>query len=132
MTDSITICNTNRTLDGWTCTGERMATRKTQAKAEPGEGFVYAVRIEVIQGFSLLKIGATTAPYERFLNFGNRASLFCLSPPHKNFFENESILHECFSSYRIPRGPAHKGTAELFNISMTYFLESMPELELKK
>lgn len=96
--------------------------------APRGFGFVYAARIDVVQGFTLLKIGATQSPYFRMSNFGDKASLFCVSPPCTNFWENEDILHQFFAAYRVPRRPHQGAQAELFNLSMPYFLSHLPQL----
>lgn len=92
-------------------------------------GFIYAARIEVLQGFTLLKIGATRSPKIRFSCFGNRSNLFCVSPPCTNFWENEEILHKCFSKYRVPTRPNRGAQAEFFNLSMPYFLNHLPDLK---
>ncbi len=109
--------------------------KKISAFSKLGEGlnaqwgFVYAARIDVAQRFTLLKIGATCSPYTRLSNFGKKASLFCVSPPCTNFWENEEILHAFFAEYRVPPRPHHGSQAEFFNLSMPYFLSHLPLLE---
>lgn len=97
-------------------------------------GYCYAVKIPVIQGVTLIKIGATTMPKARLQNIGKKGTIFCVSPPCLNYWENEEILHRYYQQYRIPPRP-HKGVqAELFNISLAYLFQTMPSLvyETKK
>lgn len=91
-------------------------------------GFVYAARIDVCQGFRLIKIGATRTPQARLQCFGAKASLFCVSPPHRNFWENEEILHEFFRKYRVPARPGKSIQSEFFNMSIPYFIDHLPSL----
>ena len=97
-------------------------------QCEKNYGCVYAAKVPVLQGFSLLKIGATSSPKSRLSNCVGKASIFAISPSHLNFWENEMILHEYFKRFRVPCRP-HKGVqAEFFNISISYFIKMMPEL----
>lgn len=99
-----------------------------------GYGYCYAVKIPIIQGVSLIKIGATRMPKTRLQNIGTKGTIFCVSPPHLNFWENEEILHNQYNQHRIPPRP-HKGVqAELFNISLIHLFQTMPNLvyETKK
>lgn len=91
-------------------------------------GYCYAVKIPVLQGFYLVKIGATRTPKSRLSNIGRKGTIFCLSPPHLNFWENEEILHEYFQQFRVPARPGKGVQGEFFNISLKYFFEKMPEL----
>lgn len=117
----------------WTYSKEKSAFRKLGQEAEKGYGFVYAIRIEVAQGFTLLKIGATRDLQTRFSNFNKRtATLFCVSPAHANFWENEEILHNTFAEYRVPPRPGRGVQAEFFNLSMPYFLKHLPALIYEK
>lgn len=120
-------------IKGWEYSNERKCLLKRSKKPNEEFGYVYAIRIEVAQGFSLLKIGATRNPKDRFLNFSKcKATLFCISPPHRNFWENEEILHNTFAKYRVPSRPEKGVQAEFFNLSMPYFLSHLPELFYKK
>ncbi len=92
-------------------------------------GYCYAVKIPIIQGISLIKTGATTMPRTRLRNIGKRETIFCVSPPCLNYWENEELLHNYYSQFRIPSRP-HKGVqAELFNISLTHLFKTMPVLK---
>lgn len=113
----------------WIYSNKRSAFAKLDKGLNKDYGFVYAAKINVLQGFTLLKIGATRTPYTRFSNFGNKANLFCVSPPCMNFWENEEILHQFFAKYRVPARPHQSSQAEFFNLSMPYFLEHLPQLE---
>lgn len=112
----------------WTYSNKKSAFNHIGDGLGLGYGFVYAARIDVVQGFTLLKIGATTMPAVRSRNFGRKASLFCVSPPCINFFENEEILHEFFARYRVPARPHQGAQAEFFNLSMPYFIKHLPTL----
>lgn len=94
-------------------------------------GYCYAVRIFVMPGFYLTKIGATRSPASRFSNIP-RAKIYCLSPPHYNYYENEEILHEAFSCFRVPRKPNGKSQVELFNIDLPYFFENLPKMNYEQ
>lgn len=96
-------------------------------EARNGMGYCYAVRFKVMPGFYLTKIGATRSFKVRFTNIP-RAKIYCISPPHYNYFENEELLHKAFAEYRIPRKPNGKAQVELFNIDIPYFLKNMPDL----
>ena len=112
-------------IKGW-----KFSKKRPQVKVNcSGEyGCVYAVKIDVIQGLTLVKIGATRNPNERLLNFPARvASIYCVSPPHLNFFENEAILHEHFARFRVPSRGKGEGP-EFFNMSLPYFFEHLPTL----
>lgn len=101
---------------------------------EKGYGCCYAVKIPIIQGVCLIKIGATAEPKARLQNLRKKGTIFCVSPPHLNYWENEEILHNYYKQYRLPPRP-HKGVqAELFNISLVYLFQTMPDLvyETKK
>lgn len=66
--------------------------------------------------------------------YRKKGTIFCVSPPCLNYWENEEILHRYYQQYRIPPRP-HKGVqAELFNISRVYLFQTMPSLvyETKK
>lgn len=116
-------------IKGWTYSKEKSAFSKLGRGLSNDYGFVYAIRIEVAQGFTLLKIGATRNPSARFSSFNKRtATLFCVSPAHTNFWESEEILHKAFSKYRVPARPGKGVQAEFFNLSMPYFLEHLPSL----
>lgn len=91
-------------------------------------GFCYAVKIPIVQGFSLIKIGATGSPKSRLTNIGKKGTIFCISPPHLNFWQNEEILHEKFSKFRVPARPGKGVQAEFFNINLKYFFEHLPEM----
>lgn len=112
----------------WTYSNKTAAFKNLGAGLSADYGFVYAARIEVIQGFTLLKIGATGMPKIRLENLGNKASLFCVSPACVNFFENEEILHEFFKEYRVPKRPHQGSQAEFFNLSIPYFMKNLPPL----
>lgn len=90
-------------------------------------GYCYAVRFYVMPGFYLTKIGATKSPKSRFSSIP-RAKIYCVSPPHYNYYENEEILHEAFSRFRVPRKPNGKSQVELFNIDLKYFFENLPNM----
>ena len=109
----------------WIYSNKKSAFNKMGAGLGPNYGFVYAARIDVMQGFTLLKIGATRSPYSRLSNMGSKASLFCVSPPCINFWENEELLHEFFAEYRVPARPHQGARAEFFNLSMPYFIEHL-------
>ena len=89
-------------------------------------GFCYAVRFKVMPGFYLTKIGATSTPSR--LSAFPRTKIYCLSPPHLNYFENEEKLHKRFSELRIPRKPNGKSQVELFNIDLPYLFKNLPDL----
>lgn len=91
-------------------------------------GFCYVVKIPIIQGVSLIKIGATGSPKTRLTNIGRKGTIFCISPPHLNFWQNEEKLHDEFSKFRVPARPGKGVQAELFNISLKYFFEHLPEM----
>ena len=112
----------------WLYSNKKSALKNLDYGLGPDYGFIYAARIDVAQGFTLLKIGATRSPNSRLRNFGRKASLFCVSPPHVNFFENEEVLHQFFAKYRVPARPHQGAQAEFFNLSMPYFLEHLPML----
>lgn len=114
-------------LNGWSYSQNRT---KVKVECEKEFGCVYAVKIKVLQGY-LVKIGATRSPNVRLFGFPNRcATIFCVSPPHLNFFENEEILHSHFSKFRVPSGPVRNGVQpELFNINMSYFFKNLPKLK---
>ena len=115
-------------ISGWKYSENK---RALHIKCNEDFGCVYVVKIKVIQGVSLLKIGATRMPRERLSNFPMRcSSIFCVSTPHLNFFENEAILHDHFSAFRIPSRPNSKSRPELFNMSLTYFFQNLPDLNL--
>lgn len=119
-------------IRGWIYSNKKSAFKNMEKGLSLEYGFIYAARIDVAQGFTLLKIGATRSPLTRLSNFEKKASLFCVSPPHVNFFENEEAIHEFFAKYRVPARP-HKGIqAEFFNLSMPYFLEHLPALTYMK
>ena len=68
-------------------------------------------------------------PRTRLRNIGKRETIFCVSPPCLNYWENEELLHNYYSQFRIPARP-HKGVqAELFNISLTHLFKTMPVLK---
>lgn len=113
----------------WMYSNQKSALYKINQDYDRDFGFVYAVKIEVTQGFTLLKIGATSSLRSRLPNFGSSyAKLFCVSPLHKNFWENEEIIHAHFSKYRVPARPGKGVQAEFFNLSMPYFLSHLPPL----
>lgn len=116
-------------IKGWTYSNKRNTFSKFVSTLSNDCGFLYAARIDVVQGFSLLKIGATRSPMVRLQNFGKKSSLFCVSPPHINFWENEEKLHAFFEKYRVPARPNNGSRAELFNLSMPYFLDHLPLLD---
>lgn len=115
-------------IRGWIYSNKKSAFKNLGNGLSLDYGFIYAARIDVVQGFTLLKIGATRSPFSRLSNFGSKASLFCVSLPHINFFENEEALHEFFAKYRVPARPHQGAQAEFFNLSMPYFLEHLPML----
>lgn len=95
---------------------------------EKGMGYVYIAKIHVMNQFYLTKIGATTAPKERMMNFRN-LRICAISKPHYNFFENEGLLHDFYEKYRIPPSPKSRNSQpELFNISVKEIILTMPEL----
>ena len=78
----------------------------------------------------MIKIGATRNPVQRFSAFGKFGSLYCWSPVHFNFFENEEILHEAFKQFRVPPRPNASGDGpEIFNVGMKYFFQHLPQLD---
>lgn len=92
-------------------------------------GYVYVVKIKVTQNFSLLKIGATRDYKTRLQNYSSKtATIFCVSKPHLNFWENEEILHEAFKDFRVPARPHQGSRAEFFNMKLTDFFANMPDL----
>ena len=99
----------------------------TKEETKENMGYCYAVRFKVMPGFYLTKIGATSCFKNRLSNIPN-VKLFCISPLHYNYFENECILHEYFKKYRVPRKPNGKSQVELFNIDLPYFLKNLPEM----
>ena len=115
-------------IKNWVYSTKKTDFRFVETGAGNDYGYAYAVRLNVTAKFSLLKIGATRMPYVRFYNFGRNANLFCLSPAHRNFRENEEVLHEVFSECRIPSRPGRGVQAELFNMSMPYFFKHLPEM----
>lgn len=99
-----------------------------QENSNVGEmGYCYAVRFYIMPGFYLVKIGATRSHKMRFSSIP-RAKIYCVSPPHLNYYENEEKLHEHFSTFRVPRKPGGKSQVELFNIDLPYFFKNMPDL----
>lgn len=113
-------------LKGWKYS-QRRPNVKVQCDKE--FGCVYAVKIKVLSGH-LVKIGATREPNVRLTGFASSyATIFCVSPQHLNFFENEEILHNHFAKYRVPAKPGHRVQPELFNISLSYFFKNLPELK---
>lgn len=97
-----------------------------------GMGHIYAVKLQVMPNFYLVKIGATEMPRIRFENYlTSNSKIYCLSPAHYNCFENEQILQEHFKQYRVPAKPTTRGgnKVELFNISLTYMFQNMPTLK---
>ena len=110
----------------WRC---RIGNRDFPSGAfNPEMGFCYAVKIPVLQGFYLVKIGATSMPKARLSNIGRKGTIFCLSPPHLNFWENEEILHNYFQEFRVPPRPGRGVQGEFFNISLKYFFEKMLDI----
>ena len=110
----------------WRC---RIGNRDFPSGAfNPEMGFCYAVKIPVLQGFYLVKIGATSMPKARLSNIGRKGTIFCLSPPHLNFWENEEILHNYFQEFRVPPRPGRGVQGEFFNIRLKYFFEKMPDI----
>ena len=95
----------------------------------PEFGCCYVAKIPVLQGFSLLKIGATRMPKMRFTNIGKKGTIFCMSPPHLNFWQNEEILHKHFQDCRVPPRPGRGVRGEFFNISLKYFFENLPDIK---
>ena len=91
------------------------------------EGCVY-----VIDCIDRIKIGATNNLSTRLktlnrslCDYGNltiNKIIFTIS--HHNYYKNESILHKAFKDFQI------KNT-EMFNTTIDYFLDNMPELEFK-
>ena len=89
-------------------------------------GFVYAVKIPVTRTFSLLKIGTTHSLQSRLTGNFPANTIYATSPAHYNYFENEGLLHDFFAKYRVP--PRRGSWPELFNISLPFFLEHLPDL----
>lgn len=124
-------------IHGWAYAKERVKVTRlyhwVNSKSPSGKdlGVVYAVKFPIIGKFSIIKIGATGMPEQRLQNFGNRCSIYCVSPLHTNFFENEEILHKHFDRYRIP-GRRNCSQPEYFNMSIPFFLSHLPELDFKK
>lgn len=116
-------------LRRWRYATERK--RLPKVKCPKGMGTVYVVQLKVMKGFNLLKIGATADDArESRLGYYKKefVKMVAVSPPHINFWENESILHDFFKSYRVPNGPIKKSSPELFNVPMTFFFKNMPDL----
>lgn len=104
------------------------ATTSWIERCKSNYGCVYVAKIPVIQGFYLLKIGATSSPKTCLQSFTKRSTILAISKPHLNFWENEEILHKYFDKYRVPKRPKNNSQAELFNISLKYFFQNLPEL----
>ncbi len=95
-------------------------------------GTIYVVKLQVMPGFSLLKIGATSGDARdyRLKNYKReQVKLVAVSPWHLNYYENEEILHRHFDKYRVPKKPNSRNSRpELFNVGMAYFFENLPTL----
>lgn len=102
-------------------------TSEVKEECKQDMGYCYAVRFKVMPGFYLTKIGATHSFKTRFTNIP-RVKMYCISPLHYNYYENEEILHKAFSKYRVPRKPNGKSQVELFNIDLPYFFNNLPKM----
>ena len=58
----------------WRCRIEIVISRS--GAFNPEMGFCYAVKIPVLQGFYLVKIGATSMPKARLSNIGRKGTIF--------------------------------------------------------
>lgn len=123
-------------IHGWAYAKERTRispfcdTKRFRTPSGKWLGAVYAVIFEVNQNFTLVKIGATSMPKQRLVNFGPRGKLYCVSPLCTNFFEIEEQLHNHFNQYRVP-GRTNASQPEYFNMSIPFFLSHLPKLEFK-
>lgn len=134
MSETALICSMpkcEKMIKGWKYS-TKLSDFKELKASNKNNGYVYAARIQIIQGFTLLKIGATRDPYTRLSAMRKRADLFAVSPEHENFFDNEEKCHIAFEAQRVPPRPHQGSQAELFNLSLSYFLKNIPNLEYRK
>lgn len=98
-------------------------TSETPSEDEPSTfGFVYA--IEYGDG---IKIGSTKSVRNRLSNIISHAGLysdietgeFCFSEAHRNFRENERIIHKAFANRRL-------GKSERFQMTLDDFFKELP------
>lgn len=97
-------------------------------------GYVYVVKIYVMPKIYFCKIGATTMPSSRISNLGKNVKICCISKPHYNYFENESILHKHFDDFRVPKSPKSASKSirpELFFLSLTEIFRTLPDLKME-
>ena len=113
-------------LKGWSYSDKRP---KIKIDCKGDFGCVYAVKLKLWGSTSLLKIGATREPNIRLKNYSSAvAKIFCVSKPCLNFFEIEELLHNHFSKYRVPNRAGRGSQPELFNMSLPFFFENLPDI----
>lgn len=89
-------------------------------------GFVYAIEYG-----DLIKIGCTRKPYQRLRALVKTAEYGCfaigrvvLTIEHTNYYNNEKIVHNFFSKYRVSQ-------TELFDIKLEDLIKTFPTLVYK-